>query len=254
MQKIWYQVYGKKANYKGNEPYFYKYEAFEWAKQLKAAFPIMLEELQPLMNDKENALKNYFRADNQNTSGAWKTTGLKFWSRDHKKNLNKYPKTATVLNNIPNLVGATFNLLEPGGKILPHHGETNANIRCQIPFKVPAGLPDCGFKVGNISNFWEMGTPLLFTDAHLHSAWNNTNETRYLMIIDVIREEFKDKTYSICCNVMAMQSFAIVCNLLKLPIEKVPYIFRLIIYFPILIFWFLYMPIHRKFGSYIYGT
>jgi len=254
MNKIWYQVYERKFSYSGEEPFFYDYKQFDWSKKLKEAFPIMLEELQPLMNDKEEALTTYFRDASQNKIGTWKTTGLKFWSRNHNVNLKKYPKTASILNSIPNLVGATFNLLESGGHILPHNGETNANIRCQIPFKVPSGLPDCGFKVGDQSNPWEVGKPLLFTDAHQHTAWNRSSETRYIMIVDVIREEFTNKTYSVCCHVMAMQSLAIVCNILKIKIDKIPYVIRLILYFPILVFWFLYMPIHRKFGSYIYGS
>ena len=254
MKKVWYQVYEKNHSYRGNEPYFYTYEEFEWAKKLKEAFPIMFEELQPLMNDKEQALKTYFRDASQNKIGAWKTTGLKFWSRDHRKNLEKYPQTTAILNSIPNLVGATFNLLEPGGHILPHHGETNANIRCQIPFKVPSPLPECGFKVGDESNSWEVGIPLLFTDAHRHTAWNHSEGTRYIMIVDVIREDFKNQTYGICCNVMAMQSLAILCAVLKINVLTLNYTVRCLLYYPILGFWYLYMPIHRKFGSYIYGT
>jgi len=161
MQKIWYQVYEIEPAYQGPEPYFYNYKDFKWAKKLKESFPQMLEELEPLMNSKDQALTTYFRDASQNKAGAWKTTGLKFWSRNHNKNLEKYPKTAALLDSIPNLVGATFNLLEPGGEIRPHNGETNANIRCQIPFKVPMGLPQCGFKAGNQSNAWEVGVPLL---------------------------------------------------------------------------------------------
>ncbi len=252
--KLWYQVYEKDGIYNGVEPYFYPSKDFEWVQTLKEGFTIMVEELQPLIDSNDDALTTYFRGESQNKKGAWKTTGLKFWGRDHKKNLKKFPKTAAILSSIPNLVGATFNLLEGGGHILPHCGETNGNIRCQIPFKVPAGLPDCGFKVGNESNPWVKGEPLLFTDAQLHTAWNNTDETRYIMIIDVIRPEFTNQSYQICCNVMAMQSFAILMNVLNINVKSVPYFLRLLIYLPILLFWFLYMPVHRKFGHIIYGT
>ena len=43
----------------------------------------------------------------------------------------------------------------------------------------------------------------MFTDAHYHTAWNNTNAKRYILLFDVVKPAYLDKKNVICASVLA---------------------------------------------------
>jgi hypothetical protein len=55
---------------------------------------------------------------------------------------------------------------------------------------VPAQLPKVGFRVGNETRCWQNGKIFAFNDAYEHTAWNNSDEDRYIMSFDVMRPEY----------------------------------------------------------------
>ncbi|XP_037085102.1 aspartate beta-hydroxylase domain-containing protein 2-like [Pollicipes pollicipes] len=67
----------------------------------------------------------------------------------------------TVFSNV------CFSLLEPGTRIEPHRGPTNARVRCHLGLEVPDG---CHLMVDGQARRWEPGRCLLFDDSYLHRA------------------------------------------------------------------------------------
>jgi ornithine lipid ester-linked acyl 2-hydroxylase len=128
--------------------------------------------------------------------------GVKFHS-----NLKKFPLTTKIINQIPGLVSASFNVLESNAEINPHFGDTNGIVRAHLGLLVPGTLPKLGFQVNLEQRTWEEGKLLLFCDGYPHRAWNYTKEKRIILLLDVIRPEFTHKKRTICGTVLASLFF-----------------------------------------------
>lgn len=131
-----------------------------------------------------------------------------------------FPQTTLLLNKIPHLVSASFSMLEPHTQIAPHHGDTNAIVRCHLGLKIPESLPICGMKVGTELKSWENGKVMIFCDAYLHSAFNNSNQKRYVLIVDIIKTDFIKKEIYVCGGVLAQLGLFYIAT--KLKIKKLP--------------------------------
>jgi aspartyl/asparaginyl beta-hydroxylase (cupin superfamily) len=79
-----------------------------------------------------------------------------------------------------------FSVLEPGSRIAPHSGITNARVIAHLPLIVPA---NCGFRVGGETREWQVGRMMVFDDMTTHEAWNDGSETRVVLIADLWRPE-----------------------------------------------------------------
>jgi aspartyl/asparaginyl beta-hydroxylase (cupin superfamily) len=198
----WYNIFG--GRYNGSEPNFYDTSQFPWVKILEDNWQVIRNELTSLIADDPKRLQPYYI----NKSMAfppnhWKTMGLYFWRFKIHKNCRRCPKTVKILKQIPNLTAASLSILEPNSNINPHQGDTDAVIRGHLGLSVPGSTPECGFQVGQEIKSWETGKVFLFCDARSHSAWNNTDERRLVMIFDVMRDEFVDRKNSVCAHVLA---------------------------------------------------
>jgi aspartyl/asparaginyl beta-hydroxylase (cupin superfamily) len=79
-----------------------------------------------------------------------------------------------------------FSVLEPKSRIAPHTGITNARVIAHLPLIVPE---NCGFRVGGETRQWQVGKAMVFDDMTTHEAWNDSDETRVVLIADLWRPE-----------------------------------------------------------------
>ncbi len=187
--KLWFSILEKEnARYISNEPDFIDIKNFEWIKNFENIHHDITTEL--LEYIQKNNLKSYFNTKMSKDVKKWKTLSLKWWSIEFYTNQKYFPKTTKFINQIPGLVSASINLLEPNSVIYPHCGDTNGIYRMHLGLIIPAPLPECGFKVEDEKKSWKEGKWLAFIDAKLHEAWNQTNRERYIFVIDIIRPEF----------------------------------------------------------------
>ncbi|HEX8517260.1 MAG TPA: aspartyl/asparaginyl beta-hydroxylase domain-containing protein [Bacteroidia bacterium] len=200
MQKLWFSIYDFSFNYPGPEPAFADPVRFEWANELATETEKIKQELKDYIS--HHQLEAYFNSSMVSKQHSWKTIALKTWGVQLFKNQKQFPYTTSLINKYPEIVSASFNLLEPGSSIHPHCGDTNAIYRCHLGLEVPAGLPTTGFKVKGEAKAWKNGEWLIFMDAYEHEAWNHSTEKRYIFLIDVIRPEFRDKKKLVCSTVL----------------------------------------------------
>jgi len=105
-----------------------------------------------------------------------------------EENCRRCPKTAALLAQVSmaDMPGyaptAFFSVLQPGAKIPPHTGVTNARLIVHLPLIVPQG---CGFRVGNVTRPWREGEAWVFDDTIEHAAWNDSDRIRIILIFDV---------------------------------------------------------------------
>ncbi|MDF2451646.1 MAG: hypothetical protein K0S26_1150 [Bacteroidota bacterium] len=225
MPLLWFSIYDFSFDYKGTEPPFIDSSEFEWAEALALNFDKIKDELQRyLMN---NQLEGYFNKTMVTKNNSWRTIALKTWTVELFKNQKHFPFTTALINNYPQIISASFNLLEPGSKIVPHCGDTNAIYRCHLGLDIPKGLPDCGFRVKDESRPWENGKWLVFLDAYNHEAWNNTGENRYIFLVDVLRDEFKLKKKLVSSTVLTSLFLQKRLSRYKVSLETSPFLVKL---------------------------
>jgi aspartate beta-hydroxylase len=118
---------------------------------------------------------------------AWQ--GFFFYRHGERRDDNaaRCPHTAQVLDALPivrireHAPEVLFSVLTPGAHILPHHGVTNTRLVTHLPLVVP---PDCALRVGGIDHAWEEGRCVVFDDTYEHEAWNRSDRTRVVLILD----------------------------------------------------------------------
>jgi aspartyl/asparaginyl beta-hydroxylase (cupin superfamily) len=206
-EKPWYAEGG--SDFKGSEPFFFDPDKFEWTKRIEANWETIRDELKALLMADEANLSPYVNTAMTSRPNQWKTFGMLFWTIKHEQNLRKCPKTWALLKDVPNICAISLNLLEPNTTIKPHHGDTNAIIRCHMGLEIPAEAPKCAFRVGSETRSWHEGKFLMFCDAHEHTAWNNTDRKRYILVVDVMRPEFVHLKRSVASQVLASIKLAV---------------------------------------------
>ena len=249
--KLWFSISG--TSYKGEEPDFYDAEQFDWAKHLMDNWVTIREEMSPMIDEGQNSiLKPYFEGALTFPPKNWKTESFFFWTRANRIMIDMFPKTYQIIKQVPGLVSASINLLEPGSKIIPHYGDTNAIYRGHLGLKIPAALPLCGFRVQDETRPWEEGKFLIFLDAYTHEAFNNSDQKRYILLLDVLRPEFRNRKYRICTWVLGSLSLYEMAG--KIPrmrkkFERLPAFLKNAFLLPAQIYWALYLLLQRNIFS-----
>lgn len=199
MSKLWFSLYDRN-NYTGSELAFYDPTVLSFTKLVEDNAHVIREELENYLKD--NQLQSYFNTTMVEQKHSWKTISLRWWSIKFYKNQQSFPKTTGIIKSIDGLVSASFNMLQAGGKIRPHCGDTNGIYRVHLGLDIPATLPDCGFRVKDEWRNWEEGKVLVFVDANNHEAINLSTKNRFIFSFDVIRPEFSSQKNHICSLVM----------------------------------------------------
>ncbi|WP_256009602.1 aspartyl/asparaginyl beta-hydroxylase domain-containing protein [Desertivirga xinjiangensis] len=200
MSKLWFSVTAKDA-YAGNEESFAEVEGESWAQSLLANYEPIKKEFSDYLA--AHGMVPYFHQSMVNKKDTWKTLGLKFWNIIVYKHRSSFPFTYKWLSQNPEVIALSYSKLEPFSRILPHVGDTNGIYRVHLGVDIPEGLPRCGFRVKDVKRPWEEKKFLAFLDAFEHEAWNETEKSRVIMMIDVIRPEFRKKQSYICKQVIA---------------------------------------------------
>jgi aspartyl/asparaginyl beta-hydroxylase (cupin superfamily) len=170
---------------------------FPWLEQLEAETEAIREELSvllakglpgfaPYVDFEPGTPENQFKELNH--SDRWSSLWL--W-RDGKRQesaMTRCPHTAGVLEQLPlaDQPGfaptALFSALAPHTRIPPHTGSTNARLLVHLPLILPG---PAGFRVGNEHREWRLGEAWAFDDTIEHEAWNDSDETRVILIFDI---------------------------------------------------------------------
>ena len=200
MQKAWYNIYNVNDEYHGTEAPFAKPEEFRWTKDFEENYEVIYAELKEYL--KNHNLIGYFIKSMVSRENSWKTIPLRTWGIQQFKNQKHFPITYSIIQKYPEITSSSFNLLEAKSKIHPHCGDTNTIYRCHLGLDIPTGLPDCAFRVKEEIRPWQNGKWLLFMDAYNHEAYNNSEKDRFIFVVDVVRDEFKNDKAKVCATVM----------------------------------------------------
>jgi ornithine lipid ester-linked acyl 2-hydroxylase len=121
----------------------------------------------------------------------WKSLFLKGYGYRMEANCARAPVTARLIEQVPGLVTASFSVMEAGGHIPRHWGMTKGMLTYHLALKVPRDREKCRIHIEGADGLhviaWEEGQSFVFDDMCNHEVWNETDEDRYLLLIQVKR-------------------------------------------------------------------
>jgi aspartyl/asparaginyl beta-hydroxylase (cupin superfamily) len=82
-----------------------------------------------------------------------------------------------------------ISVLAPHTRIPEHFGVSSAILTAHLPIDVP---PDCGLQVHEEVQAPESGKLIVFDDTWEHSAWNNSDQPRVVLIFELWHPELSE--------------------------------------------------------------
>lgn len=177
---------------------FFEREEFLWITELEAATATIRAELLPVL-DADQGFEPYVQlSSNDPQVGAWASVNhSRSWSAMHlyrhgkviEANASRCPQTMAILDKLPlmrirdHAPEVVVSVLQPNAHIPPHYGSVNGRLIVHLPLVVPI---NCGaLAVAGELRQWEEARCLVFDDSFVHEAWNNSNQVRVVLLLDV---------------------------------------------------------------------
>ena len=178
---------------------FYDRADFDWVAGMEAQVPAMRAEVEGLLVG-DDAFHPYVEGDADRPNRGHALLGDARWSafdlwrggEEVAENARRCPRDMAALRTAPmpfithRSPMALFSQLRPRTHIPPHWGMLNTRLICHIPLIVP---PDCRLRVGNDLRTVEAGKAMIFDDSIQHEAWNDSDETRVVLLFEIWRPE-----------------------------------------------------------------
>lgn len=165
-------------------------EHFEHLSAIQAAWPTILKEAKDVLAYREVipgfqdiSPDQYRLAKGQN----WRTFILFGFGKRLETNTKLTPRTAELLEAIPNLQTAMFSILAPGYHIPAHKGVTKGILRAHIGLIVPDEAEKCRIRIHDEIVAWRPGELFVFDDTYEHEVWNETDQERVILLFDFNR-------------------------------------------------------------------
>jgi aspartyl/asparaginyl beta-hydroxylase (cupin superfamily) len=101
-----------------------------------------------------------------------------------------------------------FSTLHGKSSIRAHSGPMNLRLRVHLPIMVPKQTaspnnnsdrdrPTTGIKIADQTREWHEGSALVLDDSYVHEVWNDAEEPRVLLLLDLwhpdVRMEEREK-------------------------------------------------------------
>lgn len=176
---------------------FYDRELFPWLEAFEAATPAIIEELMGVIDKSFTGFIPYIDYADHLPLDQWAELNRNpDWSAFHlirggkvvPGNADRCPRTIEAISKLPcpEIGGrgpvALFSTLQPHTRIPPHTGVSNTRLLVHLPLIMPG---HCGFRVGNETREWKVGEAWVFDDTLEHEAWNDSDEIRIILIVDI---------------------------------------------------------------------
>lgn len=210
---LWAQTHDQKVNYNVDalQPHIFyapdlppvpvfENSAQDWVKGLQAATADISSEYLTYMDNTQTAGAPYLDDSTGIDDACAHLKGKDTWTAVHLyKNgqeqdcLSRFPKTKQALQTVPLVhfhgrpMEVFFSVLKPGIHIPPHHGLANTRVTAHLPLIIPS--KDCRIRVADHIHHWREGELFLFDDSWNHEAWNDSSETRVVLIFEAWRPD-----------------------------------------------------------------
>jgi ornithine lipid ester-linked acyl 2-hydroxylase len=169
---------------------FFPPERFAWIEQIERNWEVIRDEAERLLEDRDELANFQDISKDQieiTDDDRWKTFFLYGYGFEAKLGVEMCPRTAQLMREIPGMTTAMFSILSPRKHILDHRGPYKGVLRYHLGLIVPRDAEACRIRVGEDFRHWEEGKSMIFDDTFNHEVWNDTDETRVVLFVDVLR-------------------------------------------------------------------
>jgi aspartyl/asparaginyl beta-hydroxylase (cupin superfamily) len=170
---------------------FYEPADFPWVHELEANWKVIRRELDDVLAYHAD-LPNFQDISTDQASltddDRWKTYFFYGYGFKSEPNCLRCPETTRLVERVPGMETAMFSILSPGKHIPPHHGPYKGVLRYHLGLLIPEPEDQLGISVGGQVAHWSEGESLVFDDTFEHAAWNDTESTRVVLFLDVVRD------------------------------------------------------------------
>ena len=174
----------------GMQPFF-RSEQVPGLDLLRANWEVIREEALAVMVDREGVPPlGKISPDHRRIAStpAWKSFFFTGYGYQAPVNRARCPRTAALIDRVPEVVVAFYSIFEPGTYVLPHKGVTKGLLNVHLALLVPprdAGR--CEIRVEEEFRGWTPGEYLIFDETFEHEVWNETAEPRVVLFLQVLR-------------------------------------------------------------------
>jgi beta-hydroxylase len=116
----------------------------------------------------------------------WKRFYLKWYDSPLPSAIAHCPQTVALVQKIPSVHAAMFAVLPPGSKLNSHRDPFAGSLRYHLGLATP-NADDCYISIDGQKYSWRDGQDIVFDETFLHSAANETEQTRVILFCDVER-------------------------------------------------------------------
>ncbi|AHE54774.1 hypothetical protein NX02_15465 [Sphingomonas sanxanigenens DSM 19645 = NX02] len=173
----------------GDKPFHDKAD-FPWIARLEANWETIRAEAAAVLGDLEKVPPlAAISPDHRRIApaGKWRSYFFQGYGYRVEANCAACPKTAALLAEVPEINSALFSILLPGTHIPAHTGVTKAILVCHLALQVPRKAEDCRMRVADQQVNWREGEAFVFDDIYQHEVWNDTDETRIILLVQFRR-------------------------------------------------------------------
>lgn len=120
----------------------------------------------------------------------WRLFVLKVYGAEVDKNMAACPKLAELVSSTPDVLSASLSFLAPRKHIPRHRGPFRGVLRYQLGLSVPLdaqGRPAAVLALNDVEHRVGDGQQLLWDDTYPHEVWNNSDQMRLVLLLDVRR-------------------------------------------------------------------
>lgn len=166
-------------------------ETFPSFRRIDAQYEVIRQEMKAILPEKDH-IPTYHELDagqteiSAETENDWKVFMLYAMGEKPEANRRKCPKTAAVLDDIPDLFQGFFSILDGGKSVPAHCGPYRGYIRYHLGLQVPSENPP-SIRVKDQHYTWREGDSVLFDDSWDHEVLNRARDIRVVLIVDVLR-------------------------------------------------------------------
>ncbi len=169
---------------------FFGLERFPWVAHIEENWTVIHAEVEQLLAEHAE-LPNFQDISKDQIEitddDRWKTFFLYGYGFEAKLGVQMCPRTAALMREIPGMTTAMISILSPRKHIRDHRGPYKGVLRYHLGLVVPQDAESCRIRVGDDIRHWEEGKSLVFDDTFNHEVWNDTDETRVVLFVDVLR-------------------------------------------------------------------
>lgn len=109
------------------------------------------------------------------------------WNKGNQKIASCALRHLHSWNRSPDMKSAFFSVLSPRKHIPAHRGLFKGIIRSHLGIIIPGQAGDCHMRIGDQEICWKDGKVVVFDDTYEHEVWNDTDQTRVVLLIDAVR-------------------------------------------------------------------